>query len=84
MENEKKPKKKIWRKIGEALLEIFGELFLFVICFAIGAGVLYSLGQIDLIHHWDPEAVMVLGVMALLAVAGIVIVIVAIIKKKKK
>lgn len=88
MENEKKPKKKIWRKIGEAVLEIFGELLVLLIFFAIGWGCLFLIGQKDNLTDWDPELIMVLGILAVLVLAAIVFFIVVIVKniirKKKK
>lgn len=82
--NEEKPKKGLWKKVGEGFLEIFGELIIILIAFAAGMGILTLLGQKDLVEQWDPELVSLVGILAILAVTGIVIAIVAIVKKKKK
>jgi hypothetical protein len=87
MENEKKPKKKIWGKLGEACVEIFGELLAMLILFAIGVGVLYVIKGNFNPADWDVELIVLLGMLVVLALLGIGFAIGAIVKnitKKKK
>jgi ABC-type sulfate transport system permease component len=83
MENENIKKKK-GAKLKERLLDSLFELIIALAAFAIGAGLLLLFGHENILSDWDPQLVILLGVLVLLAVAGIMIAVVTLIKKKKK
>lgn len=81
MYDNKKSGKRIWKKIGEILLEVIGEVIIMSVALATGIGILRLCKQKNILEQWDPEMVGFLGMLAILAVAGIII---ALVKKKKK
>ena len=84
MGENKKSGKRIWKKIGEILLDVIGEVIIMGVALATGMGILRLCKQENILEQWDPEMVGFLGMLAILALAGIVCAIIAIVKKKKK
>ena len=84
MDETKKSGKRIWKKIGEILLNVIGEVIIMGAALATGMGMLRLCKQKNILEQWDPEMVGFLGMLAVLALAGIVFAIIAIVKKKKK
>lgn len=73
-----------WKKAGNAILEILGELVAMVVLFAIGAGIMSLLGSKEAIADMDPELTILLGAVAVLVLFGIIFAVASAIRKKKK
>ena len=84
MENEKQPKRSIWRQIGEGCVEVIGELLVMLILFAIGAGRLMLIRNKESVEAMDPEWIVLIGAVAVLAFFGIFRAAITVIRKHRK
>ena len=81
MEKGKKP---LLRKLGSIALDIVGELVAVVIMFAIGAGIMALVDEKSVLEEADPDQLILLGALAVLAAFGILFAVIAIIRKIKR
>ena len=81
MEKGKKP---LLRKLGSIALDIVGELAAVVVMVAIGAGIMALLGETSVLEEADPDLLILLGTLAVLAAFGILFAVIAIIRKIKR
>ena len=84
MGNFEKKKRFTWKRFGEGVLEILAELVAVAIFFAIGAGIMALLGNKETMETVDPDLLILLGALVVLAAFGILFAIIAAVKKKKK
>jgi len=77
-------KKPFLKKLREALLEILAELVTLVLFIAIGSGILVLLGNQNVLETVDPDVLVLLGALVVLAAFGIMFAVIAAVRKKTR
>lgn len=72
------------KKIGRVVRDILGELAAMLVFFVIGAGIMALIGLHHAVESMEPDLLILLGALAVLAAFGVLFAVIAVVRKKKK